>query len=88
MVNASDIREHMEVIGSDGGHIGMVDRVEGDRIKLTKNDPSSGGQHHYVDVGMVASIEQDKVRLLTTAIAAQEQWQTEGHQPGTSSEAF
>jgi len=37
------IREHMEVVGSDGKHIGTVDHVEGSRLKLTKSDPSSGG---------------------------------------------
>ena len=31
-----DIKEHMEVIGADGVHVGTVDKVEGDRIKLTK----------------------------------------------------
>ncbi|MDU2926289.1 DUF2171 domain-containing protein, partial [Bradyrhizobium sp.] len=33
-----DIREHMEVIGADGAHVGTVDRVEGNRIKLTRKD--------------------------------------------------
>ena len=37
--------EHMEIKGSDGQHIGTVDRVEGNRIKLTKSDQASGGQH-------------------------------------------
>ena len=32
-----DVREHMEVIGADGVHLGTVDQVEGDRIKLTKD---------------------------------------------------
>jgi hypothetical protein len=31
-------KEHMEVIGADGGHVGTVDKVEGSRIKLTKKD--------------------------------------------------
>jgi hypothetical protein len=34
----TDIKEHMEVIGADGVHVGTVDKVEGDRIKLTKKD--------------------------------------------------
>lgn len=61
-----DIREHMEVIGADGVHIGTVDKVEGDRIKLTKADSGEGhheGHHHYLSVGLVADIEGDKVRL-------------------------
>ena len=41
MVNASQIHEHMEIKGSDGQHVGTVDRVEGDRIKLTKSDKAA-----------------------------------------------
>jgi hypothetical protein len=60
------IKEHMEVIGADGVHIGTVDKVEGDRIKLTKKDSGEGahkGHHHYIDRGLVAGVEGDKVRL-------------------------
>ena len=42
MPDANAIREHMEVIGADGVHVGTVDHVDGDRIKLTKAD--SGAQ--------------------------------------------
>jgi hypothetical protein len=31
-----DIREHMQVVDAEGHHVGMVDKVEDDRIKLTK----------------------------------------------------
>ena len=34
MSGFEDIREHMEVIGADGVHIGTVDRVEDNRMKL------------------------------------------------------
>ena len=43
MSGFEDIREHMEVIGADGVHIGTVDRIEGDRIKLIRAD--SGVAH-------------------------------------------
>jgi hypothetical protein len=69
MSELSNIREHMEVIGADGVHIGTVDKVEGGRIKLTKNDSGEGhhmGHHHYVPGGLVAGIEGDKVRLSST----------------------
>lgn len=68
----SEIREHMEVIGADGVHLGTVDKVEGDRIKLTKNDSPSGHQdhHHYISRGLVAGVEGDKVRLSATAANA------------------
>ena len=60
------IREHMEVIGADGVHIGTVDKVEGNRIKLTKKDSGEGshkGHHHFVERGLVAGVEGNKVRL-------------------------
>ncbi len=51
MTDTSNIREHMEVIGADGVHIGTVDKIEGDRIKLTKAD--SGAQVEGVRVHSV-----------------------------------
>jgi hypothetical protein len=64
-----EIREDMEVIGADGVHVGTVDHVVGDRIKLKKRD-SYGmheGHHHYVEIGFVAGVEGDKVRLSANA---------------------
>ncbi|MEO3432813.1 DUF2171 domain-containing protein [Inquilinus sp. CAU 1745] len=66
MTGASRIKEHMEVIGADGVHVGTVDRVESHRIKLTRQDSGEGshkGHHHYVSLGLVADVEGDKVRL-------------------------
>ena len=66
MADINSIREHMEVIGADGVHVGTVDRVEGGRIKLTKQDSGLGshqGHHHYIDAGLVADIEGERVRL-------------------------
>jgi len=67
------IREHMEVIGADGVHVGTVDKVEGGRIKLTKKDSGQGsheGHHHYISTGLVAGVEGDKVRLSANADVA------------------
>jgi hypothetical protein len=61
-----DIKEHMEVIGADGVHVGTVDRIEGNRIKLTKKDSGEGshkGHHHFIDRNLVADVEGNKVRL-------------------------
>ena len=64
MAELSQIRKHMEVVGADGVHVGTVDAVEGDRIKLTKADSGShSGHHHYLSGGLVAAVEGDKVRL-------------------------
>ena len=44
--------------------LGTVDRVVGERIKLTRPDSGShGDHHHYISVGLVAEVEGDKVRL-------------------------
>ena len=56
----NEIREHMKVVGKDGAQVGTVDRVEGNRIKLTKG---SDGQHHYIDAQLVAGVEGDSVKL-------------------------
>jgi hypothetical protein len=65
MSGFEDIREHMEVIGADGVHLGTVDRVEGNRIKLIRADSGQGHEehHHYVPRGLVAEVEGDRVRL-------------------------
>lgn len=71
MADLQGIREHMDVIGADGVHIGTVDRIEGDRIKLTRRDSGShGDHHHYISGGLVAGIEGDKVRLSANGDAA------------------
>jgi hypothetical protein len=70
---ASNIKEHAEVIGADGVHVGTVDKVEGDRIKLTKKDSGEGrheGHHHYIPLSLVADVEGDKVRLSANADVA------------------
>jgi hypothetical protein len=72
-MQASEIKPHMKVIGADGVPVGTVDRVENNRIKLTKADSGSGehrGHHHYVDLGLVADIEGDNVRLSATGAVA------------------
>jgi hypothetical protein len=73
MVDAVQIQEHAEVIGADGAHIGTVDRVEGDRIKLTKSDSGEGsheGHHHFIPMSLVAEVEGNQVRLSANADVA------------------
>jgi hypothetical protein len=77
---AGEIRAHMEVIGADGVHVGTIDRVEGDRIKLTRADSGEGGHqghHHYIARGLVAEVEGDKVRLSANADVAAELFEEE-----------
>jgi hypothetical protein len=65
-MDTSKIKPHMEIIGADGVHVGTVDRFEKGRIKMTKDDSGQGhqpGHHHYIDEGLVAEVEGNKVRL-------------------------
>lgn len=68
------IREHMTVVGSDGQHVGTVDRVQGDQIKLTKND-SPDGQHHLIPCSMVGAVD-DRVHLTVSSQQATMSWQS------------
>lgn len=73
MADLSQIKEHAEVIGADGVHVGTVDKVEGDRIKLTKKDSGQGsheGHHHYIATGLIADVEDGIVRLSANADVA------------------
>ncbi|MDF0541857.1 DUF2171 domain-containing protein [Sphingobium sp. H39-3-25] len=74
MVDLSSIKEHAEIIGADGVHVGTVDHVDGDRIKLTKKDSGEGshkGHHHYISQGLIADVENDgTVRLSATGANA------------------
>ena len=73
MTDLNQIREHMEVIGADGVHVGTVDHVDGNRIKLTKADSGEGshqGHHHYISKGLIATVEGDQVRLSANADVA------------------
>ena len=79
MTDTSAIKEHMEVIGADGVHVGTVDHVDGERIKLTKADSGAqiegaegahSGHHHYISLGLVAEVEGDVVRLSATGANA------------------
>lgn len=76
MIQASDIHEHMDVEGSDGGHVGRVDKVIGDEIELTKLDISSGLKHHMIPLSWVDTIDSDTVKLNMTKDAAKAAWRT------------
>jgi hypothetical protein len=70
--------EQMEVVGSDGEHIGTVDKVRGDRIILTKSDPNAGGMHHSIPCSWIENCD-DKVTINKTAKEAIAAWRDEDH---------
>ncbi len=72
---AAGIREHMDVVGSCGNKLGKVDHVEGDSIKLTRND-SPDGLHHFIPTSWVAHVD-DKVHLTKDCGEAKRAWKSE-----------
>ncbi|MEW5684184.1 MAG: DUF2171 domain-containing protein [Pseudomonadota bacterium] len=74
MIQTSEIREHMEVVGSDGGHVGKVDHVLATDIELSKMDLGSGFKHHLIPLTWVESIQDGKVCLNLTRDAAKSAW--------------
>ena len=69
----SKIREHMPVVCSNGVQFGTVDHVEGDYIKLTKDDK---GQHHWIPNKWVASVD-DRVHVDRPGDQAMREWKTQ-----------
>lgn len=71
---AEQIREHMEVLGSDGQHVGVVDGVEEQgSIKLTKNDPEAEGMHHFIPMDWVDHVDAH-VHLKKSSHEAKREW--------------
>ncbi|HVM36892.1 MAG TPA: DUF2171 domain-containing protein [Sphingomicrobium sp.] len=72
MSSLDEIREHMQVIGADGVRLGTVDKIEGERIKLTRQDSGLAhtDHHHYIPSGLIAGVEGDAVRLSANADVA------------------
>ncbi len=74
MFDTSQIKEHMEVVGADGRHVGTVDRLEDARqVKLTADD-SADGRHHFLAIDLVDRVD-DKVHLKVAADEARFQVQ-------------
>lgn len=74
MIQASEIKEHMEVVGSDGGHVGRVDHVLDTEIELAKFDMGAGLKHHMIPMTWVERVADDKVCLNLTKDAAKSSW--------------
>ena len=64
------------MVGSDGVHLGTVDKVRGDRIILAKNDENAGGHHHSIPSRWIQTVD-DKVTIRKTADEAMRLWKDE-----------
>lgn len=56
------LKEHMEVVDASGQHIGTVDEVDGDNIKLTRSD-SPNDTHRFLRVDDVEKIADNRAYL-------------------------
>jgi hypothetical protein len=73
MIQTTQIREHMEVKGSDGEHVGRVDHVLGDEIELAKMDLAGGLKHHLIPLSWVDHVD-EHVHLNITKEDAKAGW--------------
>ncbi len=62
MTDLSQLLPGAEIVGADGVHVGTLDHVDNGRLKLKKSD-STDGHHHYIDAGLIAGVEEGRVRL-------------------------
>lgn len=62
MFDPAAIRPHMEVVTIDGKHVGTIDRVEGQQIRLKASDPDPQGAPRYLSFGDITVVD-DKVRI-------------------------
>lgn len=70
------ITKHMDVVSSTNDHLGRVDHVEGDRLKLARD---ALGQHHLIPLRWVARID-DKVHLSHSTKDVERLWAGEDFQ--------
>lgn len=75
-MDTSQIKEHMEVVGSDGAHVGIVDHLDGEKIKLTHHDSNADGKHHFLPLTAIAKVD-EFVTLSMSASDATASWETE-----------
>ena len=76
MANVQNVRNGMQVLGSDGGMIGTVSGIEGDQIAVT-HAGEHAGHHHHVPSSWVARVD-EHVHLDRTAATAWDSWKAHG----------
>lgn len=68
---ATEIKEGMPVVGSNGTEVGVVDRLDGENsIKLA---PDEAGKPHWIPLGWVTGVE-STVQLDRPVTLVQEEW--------------
>ena len=71
-MTSNDIKPDMPVVCSQDGQFAEVDHMEGeDTIKLKRDD---AGQHHYIPLSWVTSVEVGKVKVDRPGEEAMQDW--------------
>ena len=68
--DTSKIKEDMPIVCSDNKQFAVVDKVEGDNIKVTKDKE---GKHHYFPLSWVTMVD-DKVHVDRPGGQAMKEW--------------
>ena len=72
MIDKNQIKPHMPVVGSNDQPIGMVDHVQDNSLKLTRDN---SGKHHLIPLDWVDRVD-DKVHVSKPADEVRKSWQT------------
>lgn len=72
-MDASEVKEQMPIVCSEQKQFATVDKVEGEFIKVTKDEQ---GQHHWFPLNWVTSVD-DKVHVDRPGQDAMQQWSDE-----------
>ncbi len=74
MFNPSDIKEHMQVVSSDGNVVGMVDKLEGGThcIKLARDQDQQ--VHHWIPIAWVKKVDSKGVHVSQNADTVRAEW--------------
>jgi outer membrane protein OmpA-like peptidoglycan-associated protein len=67
MIDRFEIKDGMEVVGSDGGHVGTVADVETGRIVLTDPQGSSTAAPRHIALSKVDRVKEGRVQLFDSA---------------------
>ena len=72
MINTTQIKPHMPVVCSKDKQFATVDHIDGQSLKLSRDD---NGQHHYIPLAWVKSVD-DKVHIDRPGKEAMKDWTT------------
>lgn len=72
MINPTQIQPHMPVVCSKDKQFAKVDHVQGNQLKLAKDD---SGQHHFIPLEWVTTVD-DKVHVNKPGDEVMKAWTT------------